>query len=536
MTVLRLKTTLVAAVLAAAATVAPAAPKDTYAAHCAACHASGVANAPKIGDAAEWNRRAQRAGQAGLMESALKGRGAMPARGGNAGLSDDEVRGAVLFMTGAPAMPPAVAAAKAAEAQVRVAATGRSTYDTACAPCHKTGVLNSPRLDDGAAWAPRLAVGAAQLQASAINGKGGMPPKGANPNLSDDEVRAATDYMIALVRPRIAAAGKPAPPAARSTPSAPAAASTTASIASAAAADSGRGRTVYQVSCSACHAAGVAGAPKTGDAGAWSARLNAGTASLVASAIKGKGAMPPKGGNAGLADADVRAAVEFMVAQSRGTAPAAAPSKGAPASAAAPPAAGAPTPAPAAPTAAAAPVAPVASGAIDEVNAFNRLLRAPGKRNLPPAQDGIHDPTNDGTHSLQAPLEAYAALPRSASGNQVDWVKALADKRISPRADRLDPKAELPVMDLNIVREVKGSMPDVVYPHKQHTEWLDCSNCHPAIFLPQKGANQISMAAILLGQSCGVCHGRVAFPVSECRMCHSRKKSAAVAQGGEVRQ
>jgi c(7)-type cytochrome triheme protein len=84
-------------------------------------------------------------------------------------------------------------------------------------------------------------------------------------------------------------------------------------------------------------------------------------------------------------------------------------------------------------------------------------------------------------------------------------------------------------MDLNIVREVKGSMPDVVYPHKQHTEWLDCSNCHPSIFVPQKGANQISMASILLGQKCGVCHGKVAFPVSECRLCHSRKKTSASA-------
>jgi c(7)-type cytochrome triheme protein len=80
------------------------------------------------------------------------------------------------------------------------------------------------------------------------------------------------------------------------------------------------------------------------------------------------------------------------------------------------------------------------------------------------------------------------------------------------------------VMDMNIVREVKGSMPDVVYPHKQHTEWLDCSNCHPAIFVPQKGANQISMASILLGQACGVCHGKVAFPVSDCRRCHSKSK------------
>ena len=80
------------------------------------------------------------------------------------------------------------------------------------------------------------------------------------------------------------------------------------------------------------------------------------------------------------------------------------------------------------------------------------------------------------------------------------------------------------VMDLDIVREVKGSMPDVVYPHKQRTEWLDCSNCHPAIFIPQKGANSIGMAAILLGESVGVCHGKVAFPVSECRSCHSKKK------------
>jgi hypothetical protein len=48
-----------------------------------------------------------------------------------------------------------------------------------------------------------------------------------------------------------------------------------------------------------------------------------------------------------------------------------------------------------------------------------------------------------------------------------------------------------------------------------------------AIFIPQKGANQISMASILLGEKCGVCHGKVAFPVSECRLCHSKKKDLA---------
>ncbi|HNH36291.1 MAG TPA: cytochrome c3 family protein, partial [Rhodocyclaceae bacterium] len=165
-----------------------------------------------------------------------------------------------------------------------------------------------------------------------------------------------------------------------------------------------------------------------------------------------------------------------------------------------------------------------------EANAFNRLLKPAEKRNPAPPDDGIHDPTNDGTHALMAPLAAYAGLPRSLAGNRINWVDALGQKKIDPRWDRTDMKAEPVIMDMNVVREVKGSMPDVVYPHKQHTEWLDCSNCHPAIFVPQKGANAISMASILLGEKCGVCHGKVAFPVSECRLCHSKKKEPAAAR------
>jgi len=170
-----------------------------------------------------------------------------------------------------------------------------------------------------------------------------------------------------------------------------------------------------------------------------------------------------------------------------------------------------------------------------EVNAFNRLLKPLGRVNRPAVESGIHDPANDMTLQLQPPATAFTGLPRSMAGNHIDWVKSLDAKAIAPRWDRNDPAAAAVVMDLNIVREVKGSMPDVVYPHKQHTEWLDCSNCHPAIFVPQKGANQISMASILLGQKCGVCHGKVAFPVSECKLCHSRKKAATTAAAGEAR-
>ena len=79
----------------------------------------------------------------------------------------------------------------------------------------------------------------------------------------------------------------------------------------------GNGKSVYDASCQACHAAGVAGAPKVGDKAAWAPRLGAGVAALQASALKGKNAMPPKGGNASLADDDVKAAVEYMVSQSK---------------------------------------------------------------------------------------------------------------------------------------------------------------------------------------------------------------------------
>ena len=86
-----------------------------------------------------------------------------------------------------------------------------------------------------------------------------------------------------------------------------------AKAAPAAKADSGKGKSVYDSTCTVCHAAGVAGAPKAGDKAAWAPRLKAGITALYASSIKGKNAMPPKGGNVSLSDADVSAAVDYMV-------------------------------------------------------------------------------------------------------------------------------------------------------------------------------------------------------------------------------
>jgi len=77
------------------------------------------------------------------------------------------------------------------------------------------------------------------------------------------------------------------------------------------------GKKTYDTACMACHATGAAGAPKLGDKAAWAPRLKTGNEALYASVLKGKGAMPPKGGNAALADADAKAAVDYMVAGSR---------------------------------------------------------------------------------------------------------------------------------------------------------------------------------------------------------------------------
>lgn len=73
------------------------------------------------------------------------------------------------------------------------------------------------------------------------------------------------------------------------------------------------GKAVYDATCVACHATGVANAPKLGDKAAWAPRVATGKDALVKSVVTGKGAMPPKAGNASLAEGDIKAAVEYML-------------------------------------------------------------------------------------------------------------------------------------------------------------------------------------------------------------------------------
>jgi cytochrome c5 len=222
--------------------------------------------------------------------------------------------------------------------------SGSEVVTMACNSCHATGVLESPKIGDAAAWEQRLAAagGIDALTTSAINGKGAMPPKG-GAMVSDAEIRAAVEHMLAesgVDAGATAAASAPAPaspvatvaeaatemagsmadsaqsmatavmPAPAEAPAAPAPAATPA-------ADLAKGEAVYKGACFVCHATGAAGAPLLGNQGLWAPRIALGMDALNAAAINGKGAMPPKGGRMDLSDDDVRAAVAYMVEQSK---------------------------------------------------------------------------------------------------------------------------------------------------------------------------------------------------------------------------
>lgn len=133
--------------------------------------------------------------------------------------------------------------------------------------------------------------------------------------------------------------------------------------------------------------------------------------------------------------------------------------------------------------------------------------------------DGIHDTNNPAIKSLQEPADSLAQFPQDRRGG-VNWVAALEQGSIQPR-ETLSGAEGMLFMDMDIIFTDTGSMPWVRFPHLAHTRWLDCSNCHPNIFIPRKGANNPSMDGILSGEHCGRCHDKVAFSLWICERCHS---------------
>jgi cytochrome c5 len=201
--------------------------------------------------------------------------------------------------------------------------TGQQVYAAQCVACHGSGAAGAPKFGDAAAWAPRVKSSYEALLTSALKGKGNMTAQGGG-EFSDLEIGRAVVYLVnqgggKFEEPKAAAATAVAEaPKAAVVPAAAMAPAAAAAVAAApaAAAKADAAPALYSQVCSVCHAAGVAGAPKLGDKAAWAPRLAPGVDGLTASAIKGKGAMPPKGGSTA-SDADIKTAVAYMVAAAK---------------------------------------------------------------------------------------------------------------------------------------------------------------------------------------------------------------------------
>jgi c(7)-type cytochrome triheme protein len=157
------------------------------------------------------------------------------------------------------------------------------------------------------------------------------------------------------------------------------------------------------------------------------------------------------------------------------------------------------------------------------------LAMAAGKW-VPLAKDGVHDPSSPAIGVLQEPSEALAPLPPDSAGNQVRWVQALDEGFIQPRTNIL-PETKVNLRLSEVLLKNTGEMPMVLFPHRQHTAWLDCSNCHEQLFERKAGATKNNMLLILQGEKCGVCHGAVSFPLTECLRCHSVARDSPEARG-----
>ena len=239
----------------------------------------------------------------------------------------------------------------------RVYKTGEEVYKAVCSACHASGTAGAPKFTNTADWAPRISQGFDTLWHTALSGKGAMPPRGGTSpdDYSDFEIARAVVYMAnnsganfpepaqpaagaaaasgaAAAAPGASGAAATAPGASGAAAAAPGASDAGAAQAAAAmaamasvpqtaapaaggtqSADASQaGKALYTQVCQACHAAGVLNAPKFGDKQAWAPRLKDPMDTIYNYALHGKGAMPPKGGSTA-SDADVKAAVDYMV-------------------------------------------------------------------------------------------------------------------------------------------------------------------------------------------------------------------------------
>ncbi len=177
--------------------------QKTYETHCAACHASGVGGAPRVGVVADWEAPAK-SPLFILLENVWHGLAIMPAKGGCSDCSRRAITSAIVYMlhqseTGhaAPKTAAAGNGQKAIPSHKVSLAVGKAVYHAHCDACHASGVAGAPRYGDVKAWAARIKTGLNALHMNALNGIKAMPPKGGCTSCTRQQIFSAVDYMVA---------------------------------------------------------------------------------------------------------------------------------------------------------------------------------------------------------------------------------------------------------------------------------------------------------------------------------------------------
>jgi len=169
--------------------------KETYEKVCKACHEAGVSGAPKIGDTESWGIRAQK-GEGVLIQHALNGLNAMPAKGGCVTCTDDEIKAGVSYLMAHSLTQPQLDEAKLKPAPKPTLADGKRVYDNVCSVCHAKGDLGAQKLGDKEVWKTLIKKNIDVLVTNTLKGKGNMPAKGACTKCTRSEVIAAVKYMV----------------------------------------------------------------------------------------------------------------------------------------------------------------------------------------------------------------------------------------------------------------------------------------------------------------------------------------------------
>lgn len=177
--------------------------------------------------------------------------------------------------------------------------TGKDIYENHCAVCHNVGAAGAPKLGDAKAWQPRIAEGMTVVFSRALNGYNSMPPKGACISCSDDEIKAAVEYLVSKSK---AGAGGSAPKS--NVPTQP-----PLTLA--------QGKEIYGIHCAVCHATGKYNAPVLGDKKTWAPILDQDMDIIFGKVISGHKNLPEGTNCPGCSDAEIIAATKYMAEQSK---------------------------------------------------------------------------------------------------------------------------------------------------------------------------------------------------------------------------